>query len=340
MNCAIIGATGYTGVELTKILLRHSYVRLTHLTTRQAKPVPVRSLIPSVSKNCKLVIKNYALEELKKKVDIFFVCLPHTEAMITVAKLRKAGKIVIDLSADYRLKKVLDYKKWYELNHKYPALLRQSVYGLCELNRSRIVRSDLIANPGCYPTGALLGIAPLLKNKLIDAKSIVIDSKSGASGAGKKLTVATHFSELTENFFAYRVNRHQHSPEMLQEMEGMAKGKVNFTFVPHLLPVHRGILSVIYATLKKRAGTSQVLKAYQNQYDGETFVRLKKAGEFPSLKDVQHTNFCDVGIEVDKKSNRVIVITAIDNLIKGASGQAVQNMNIRLGFPEEEGLLL
>lgn len=241
MNCAIIGATGYTGIELIKILVRHSFVQLTHLTTRQARAIPVQELIPTISKEETLEIKRIPFSEIKKKADMVFVCLPHTEAMKAVKQYRDAGKLVIDLSADFRLKKVTEYQKWYKTRHLYPALLKKAVYGLTELNRSAIRKADLIANPGCYPTGSILGLAPLLKQGLVELKSIVIDAKSGVTGAGKKLSAHTQFSELDENFYAYRVNRHQHMPEMLQAFEKIAGKKVALTFVPHLLPIQRGI---------------------------------------------------------------------------------------------------
>lgn len=338
INCAIIGATGYTGIELIKILLRHPYVRLTCLTTRQKEPIPVRSLIPSLPKDIHLEITTFSFPEVKRKADVVFICLPHTEAMKSVKQFRDAGKIVIDLSADYRLKNIKDYQTWYKSKHLYPALLKQAVYGLTELNRAEVRKADLIANPGCYPTGIILGLAPLLRHKLVETDSVIVDAKSGVTGAGKKLNPETQFAELDENFYAYKVNRHQHVPEMLQALERVARKKISLTFVPHLLPIQRGILAVIYLEKKSKVTAAQVEKAYREAYANEPFVRIKPEGSFPALRDVQYTNFCDIGYMVDSKSNRIIVITAIDNLIKGASGQAVQNMNVRLGFPEEEGL--
>ncbi len=339
MNCAILGATGYTGVELIKILLRHAYVKLTHLTTRQDKAIPVQELIPTLPSTVQLAVQNHSHSEIQKTADVIFVCLPHTEAMQSVQTFRKAGKIVIDLSADYRLRKAGDYPKWYGVKHSAPALLRQAVYGLTEWNRDAIRKADLIANPGCYPTGANLGLIPLLKNRLIDTDGIVIDSKSGVSGAGKKLSANTQFGELDENFYAYKVAKHQHTPEILQTAEEAAGRKVTLTFVPHLLPVFRGILSVIYAKKKKGVTLKKIEAAYASTYHQEPFIRLKPAGTFPELKHVQHTNYCDIGFTLDPLTDRVIVITAIDNLLKGASGQAVQNMNVRCGFPEQEGLI-
>lgn len=339
LNCAIVGATGYTGMELIKILLKHSYVRISALTTRQKESFPVQSLIPGISPDVDLQVRSYSFSELKRTSDVFFLCLPHTGAMEAAQKLRRMGKLVIDLSADFRLKNVKSYETWYGVKHECPDLLREAVYGLPEFFRDEIKRAKLVANPGCYPTGAALGIGPLLASALIDEDSIIIDAKSGVSGAGKKLNMATQYFELDDNFYAYRVGKHQHTPEIEQTLTRLRSGKpVHVTFTPHLLPVKRGILSTIYMKTKKNATAAKITAAFKTAYAREPFVRLKAEGAFPALRDVQHTNYCDIGWHVDEKSGRVIVITAIDNLLKGASGQAVQNMNICFGFPETEGL--
>lgn len=340
IRCAVLGATGYTGIELVRILLRHPMVKLAHLTTRQEKPIRIQELIPSLPSNVSLEVRQYDFNRVKKDADVIFICLPHTEAMKAGREFFKAGKIVIDLSADYRLKKVKAYETWYGVKHLYPELLRQAIYGLPELYRKEIREANLIANPGCYPTSVALALLPLLKNKLIQPAGIIVDSKSGVTGAGKKLTAQTQYAELDENFYAYKVNRHQHTPEILQTLESVSKSRVSMTFVPHLLPIQRGILSVHYVQLRTGVKASAVAKAFKDFYQGEPFIRLKAQDQFPALKDVQQTNYCDIGWTVDMKKKQVIVISAIDNLLKGASGQAVQNMNIRCGFPEEEGLKL
>ena len=339
LSCAVVGATGYTGAELVKILLRHPRVRLTALTTRQEAAIPVKNVVPGISKRSSLEIRKYSYVEIKKKADVVFLALPHTEAMDVAAKFFEAGKIVIDLSADFRIHSVSLYEKWYGVKHKQRKLLREAVYGLPELYRESIRKANLIANPGCYPTGACLGIAPLLSDRLIDPDSIVIDAKSGVSGAGKKLNPATQFCEVDGNFYAYKVNRHQHTPEMEEVLSEVAGRNIHLTFVPHLLPLNRGILTSIY--MKKLPGVRviEIRKSFERAYEKEPFVRLLNSGEFPSLRDVQGTNFCDIGLASDPDQDEVIVITAIDNLVKGASGQAVQNLNIRSGFDEEEGLL-
>ena len=340
LSCAVVGATGYTGSELVKILLRHPRVQLAMLTTRRETAIPVQNLVSGISKSQTLEVRKFSFPEIKKKADVVFLALPHTEAMDLAGKFLRAGKIVIDLSADFRIQNVSLYEKWYGAKHKERKLLSRAVYGLPEFFREAIKKTDLIANPGCYPTGACLGIAPLLRDKLVEPDSIVIDAKSGVSGAGKKLNPVTQFSEVNENFYAYKVNRHQHMPEIQEVLSKVGGESVELTFVPHLLPLNRGILSTIY--LKKRAGVrvAELRKSFERAYEREPFVRVRKEGEFSTLRDVQETNFCDIGFVSSADEDGVIVITAIDNLVKGASGQAVQNLNIRAGFPEEEGLLV
>ncbi len=338
LNCAVVGATGYTGVELIKILLRHPHVRITGLTTRQKEAIPIHQLIPALPGDVDLEVRPYSFQEIKRQADIIFLCLPHTEAMQTAAKFRAAQKVVIDLSADFRIREPKVYEAWYATKHQNKELLKEAVYGLPELNRERIKKADLIANPGCYPTGSILAIAPLLMSKLVETDSIVIDAKSGVSGAGKKLNTSTQFCEVDENFYAYKVGRHQHTPEIEQALSDAAHSKIKITFVPHLLPLDRGILTTVYLKRKKGVNASAVKEAYQKVYQDGPFVRLKPEGKFPALRDVQKTNFCDIGFWADSETNRLVVISAIDNLMKGASGQAVQNLNVRAGFDESDGL--
>lgn len=339
LNCAVVGATGYTGSELVRILLHHPRVRLSALTTRRESALPLERIVPGVSKRNPLEVRKFSFAEVRRKADAVFLALPHTEAMEAAAKFLRAGKIVIDLSADFRLRSAALYEKWYGVKHKQKKLLSKAVYGLPELYRDQIRKADLIANPGCYPTGACLGIAPLLRDGLVEPDFLLIDAKSGVTGAGKKLNPATQFCEVEENFYAYKVDRHPHTPEIEQVLAETAGLEIKVTFVPHLLPLNRGILSTIY--LKKRAGVKvmDLRKSFERAYTREPFVRLCPEGEFPTLRDVRGTNFCRIGLTSAPDRDEVIVITAIDNLVKGAGGQAVQNLNIRAGFPEEEGLL-
>lgn len=339
LKCAVLGATGYTGAELTKLLLAHPHVRVSLLTTRQEKPIALREVLPTISKEITLEITPYSLDAVKKKADVVFLCLPHTEAMATAEQLLAAGKVVIDLSADFRLRDKKVYESWYGVTHTAPQHLSRAVYGLCEVYREKIKKADLIANPGCYPTGPSLALIPLLKKKLIDPNSIIINAASGVSGAGKKLVPATQFCAVDGNYNAYKVNRHQHTPEIEQTLSEAAGKPVKITFVPHLLPITRGILATIYAKTTPKATELLIRKAWQEAYQRAPFVRIKPEGQYPALSDIQHTNFCDIGASVQAGTGRVVIFTAIDNLLKGAAGQAVQNMNLRFGFPEEAGLL-
>ena len=339
IKASVVGATGYTGIELVKILARHPQVKISSLTTRSEEPVSVDKLIPSLPKNHGLKLETFSMVKVASTSDVIFLALPHTQAMDVANDFYKAGKIVIDLSADFRIKQAKLYEVWYGHKHSKKELLGDAVYGLCEAFKPQIKKAQLIANPGCYATSILLGLKPALESKLVDLDSIVVDSKSGVSGAGKKLAESTAFCNVDENFSAYKVNQHQHTPEVEATLAKFAGKKVNFTFVPHLLPIDRGILSTIYLKKKKGVSAKKIRQAFVKAYENEPFVRVKPEGQFPTVKDVAYTNFCDIGIWASDRSERVIVISAIDNLLKGASGQAVQNMNIRCGFPEAMGLV-
>lgn len=340
LRCAVVGATGYTGIELIKILLCHPRVEVTALTTRQEKPIPVRDLIPTLPRQYDFTIRQHSIAEIKAAADIVFLCLPHTEAAQSAASFYKAGKIVIDLSADLRLRNWKLYEEWYGVRHPERKLLKHSVYGLPEFYRKEIRKTDLIANPGCYPTVSILSLLPLLKERLIEPDSIVIDAKSGVSGAGKKAKESTLFCEVEEDFYAYKVGKHQHTPEINQCLSDAAGRAIHTTFTAHLLPVKRGILATVYGKAQKGIKAQSIREAFIKTYQREPFVRITKEGFFPALKAVQQTNYCDIGIHYEPRTRQVIVIGAIDNLLKGASGQAVQNMNIRCGLAEEEGLNL
>ncbi|MGE5300555.1 MAG: N-acetyl-gamma-glutamyl-phosphate reductase, partial [Acidobacteriota bacterium] len=277
-------------------------------------------------------------EKLLNKADIFFLALPHGASQEAVNFFYRNGKKVIDLSADYRLRNAATYKEWYGLPHDFVSTLRKAVYGLPEIYRSRIKKAALIANPGCYPTSAILGLLPALKAKIVDAGSIVIDSKSGTSGAGRKADVAVSFCEVNEGFKAYNIGTHRHTPEIEQELSSLAGKEIAVNFTPHLLPVDRGILTTIYAKLTKKADTASVLNVYRKRYAGEPFIKVYDEGVLPNIKNVRGTNVCEIGVKVNPRTNTLVVVSAIDNLVKGASGQAVHNMNIMMGFPEQEGL--
>ena len=336
---SVIGATGYVGVELTRFLLRHPQVQVSRLTTSQPQGVALRTLLPEVHAASTHQVVPYDKADVIKNSDVVFLCLPHTEAMQHVGSFLDAGKTVIDLSADFRLTNPAEYPVWYGVEHLSPALLKKSVYGLAEFYQESVKKADLIANPGCYPTSALLGLLPLIKKKLINLNSIVVNSASGVSGAGKKPSAVTHFCEVHENYFAYKVGKHQHTPEIEQILSEAAGVSVKVDFVTHLLPVNRGILSTIYAKKNENVTEEKIRSAYEEFYGKSLFVRLRKSGEFPALKDVQHSNFCDIGVMLNSRTGTVTVLSAIDNLVKGAAGQAIQNLNLRFGWDEGTGLL-
>jgi N-acetyl-gamma-glutamyl-phosphate reductase len=249
----------------------------------------------------------------------------------------RAGKKVVDLSADFRLHNVAVYEQWYT-KHTAPDFIKESVYGIPELNRDAIAAARLVANPGCYPTSVILGLAPLLKADWIDDTSIIVDAKSGVSGAGREPQVGTLFCEVNEGFKAYKVGKHRHTPEMEQAISILAGHDVRISFTPHLLPISRGILSTIYATLRKDVTDINLIDLYREFYEGKKFVRIYKAGTFPNISSVRGSNYCDIGLTIDRRTKRVIAICTIDNLIKGASGQAIQNMNLMCGISEDTGL--
>jgi N-acetyl-gamma-glutamyl-phosphate reductase len=338
LKVAIVGASGYTGVELLRILHGHPEVAVTCVTSEQNAGRPVSEVFPTLRGRMDLVLENLEPAGISEKVDVVFTALPHKAAMEVVPTFLKMGKEVIDLSADYRLRDAEVYGRWYE-PHLNPELLKQAVYGIPELRRRKVAEASLVANPGCYPTSVILGLAPLLKGKMIDPASIIVDAKSGVSGAGRGPKVDQLYCEVNEGFKAYGVGGvHRHIPEIEQELSLLAGTDIAISFTPHLVPMDRGILSTIYAMPGSKVSASDLTAMYQGFYDGEPFVRVLPEGRFPSTAHVRGSNFCDIGVTVDERTGRVIVVSAIDNLVKGASGQAVQNMNLMCGLPETLGL--
>ncbi|MFH1622798.1 MAG: N-acetyl-gamma-glutamyl-phosphate reductase [Candidatus Omnitrophota bacterium] len=338
IKIGIIGATGYAGEELIKILIRHPHVRVTYLAAKIDKEQPIDEIFPYLKNRLSLKCEILDIQGAISKADLFFLALPHTISFKVAPILLSHKKKVIDLSADYRLKDSKIYKAWYGTEHKDKGQLKKSVYGLPELYRENIKNADLIANPGCYPTAAILGICPAVVADLIDLDYIIIDAKSGVTGAGRKASLSFFYSEINEGIKAYKINSHQHMPEIDQELSKLADKKINVNFCPHLVPMNRGILETIYLKLKKKTKLAEVLKIYKRFYKTEPFVRVND-NEFYSTKSVFETNFCDIGFKIKEGDKFLIVVSAIDNLLKGAAGQAVQNMNIMCGFPEVSGLL-
>ena len=284
-----------------------------------------------------LECKAFLVDEAVEKCDFVFLSLPHTVSMQVASAFLKAGKKVVDVSADYRLKDPAVYEKFYKVRHQDTTNLKHAVYGLPEVNREKIRTARLDANPGCYPTGAVLGVYPCLKEGLIHLEGIGIDAKSGVTGAGRTAEKSLNFSEVNESFKAYKPFEHQHVPEMDQELSRLAGVDVRVIFVPHLLPLNRGILSTIYLPLKKAVSAEELSTVYQNAYADEPFINVYAKGALPELRAVAHTNFCDIGVRVFPEKKLALVVTAIDNLGKGAAGQAVQNMNLMCGFEETAG---
>ena len=338
LNVAVVGASGYTGLELLRILYAHPRVAVTCVTSERSAGKRIDEVFPTLRERCGLVLENLEPVRVSQKADLIFTALPHKAAMVVMPAFMELGKTVIDLSADYRLSDSEVYGAWYE-PHLNPELLKSAVYGLPEIRRESIRGAKLVANPGCYPTSIVLGLAPLLKNGMIDPASIISDSASGVTGAGRTAKVDSLYCEVNEGYKAYGVGGvHRHTPEIEQELSLLAGKKLTITFTPHLVPMDRGILSTIYATPLKTVTTEELNDLYRQFYAEEPFVRVLPHGSLPSTAFVRGSNCCDIAPVVDKRNGRIIIISAIDNLMKGASGQAVQNMNIVSGFHESAGL--
>lgn len=335
---AVVGATGYTGVELIRLLIGHPAVEITALTSESYADSSIAEVFPSVAGLLGLTCKKFDPQEVAKAADLIFLALPHKTAMAAAVELLPLGRRVIDLSADFRLRDPGVYRHWYGVDHVAPGLLREAVYALPELYRRQLAAARLAAVPGCYPTAALLGLLPLVKRELIDPDSIVIDAISGASGAGRKPELPLHFAELQENLKAYNVTCHRHTPEIEQELSRLLGREVVVTFTPHLAPTVRGILATITATLVASRAVEELLALYREWYQDEPFIRVLPEGRFPETKQVCGSNFCDIGLAVDGRTRRCVVVVAIDNLVKGASGQAIQAMNVMFGLDERAGL--
>ena len=338
VNVGVVGATGYTGEEIVRLLAWHPQVKLTYVSGKEDRDIKIQQIFPYLKNRLDLDCRAFSHEEAIEKCDIVFLSLPHTVSMDVAAKFLKAGRKVIDVSADYRLKDTAAYEKFYKVGHKDEANLKQAVYGLPEINREKIKTAKLIANPGCFPTGAILGLYPGIKKGLFNTAGIGIDAKSGVTGAGRKAEKSLNFSEVNESFKAYKPFEHPHVPEMDQELSRIAKKEVSVVFVPHLLPLNRGILSTIYVPLIKSTTAEELLNAYQKVYLDEPFINVYPGGALPELKNVARTNFCDIGLRVFPAKKLALIVSVIDNLGKGAAGQAVQNMNLMCGFEETAGL--
>lgn len=339
LKVAVVGASGYSGLELVRLLARHPGVEIVALTSREHQGRPFSAVFPALAG---IINQDFTWPDPQRLADLaelIFVALPHQAAMEVIPTFIKAGRQVVDLSADFRFRRQADYEAYYQ-PHSAPELLAEAVYGLPELHRDAIRTARLVGNPGCYPTSVILGLAPLLQDGLIDLESIIADCKSGVSGAGRGVTLSSLYCEVNDGFRAYKVAEHRHTPEMEQELSLVARVPLQITFTPHLVPMSRGILATLYARCLQTLEESKLYELYQDFYQGHPFIRICPPGVLPNTMAVRGSNYCDLGWRLDKRVNRVIVLSAIDNLTRGAGGQAIHNMNLMSGFPETQGLEL
>ena len=336
IKAGIIGATGYAGAELVRLLQNHPEVEISAVSSVSFQGKPISEVYPAYFNICDMVCvsQNDAVE----KSDVIFAALPHGLSQELAAECYTKGKVFIDLGADFRLENEEDYTKWYGGECIHRQLHDISAYGLPELFRENIKGKKIIANPGCYTTAVPLALAPALKNGLIKTDKIIADCKSGVTGSGRKATQNTHYPELNEGISAYKVACHRHTPEIEQSLSNISNNNVKVTFVPHLLPVNRGILATCYAQLTSNANIENILTSYHEAYDNEYFIRLLPEGVEANIKNVRYSNFCDISLHIDIRTDTFIAISAIDNMVKGAAGQAVQNMNLAFGLEETAGL--
>jgi N-acetyl-gamma-glutamyl-phosphate reductase len=337
VKVGIVGSTGYAGYQLSMILSQHKNVSIVFLSSHNYSNMR----FSDVYGNLKGLLDNICIdmqdiESKLSKIDVLFLALPHGQSFDLVEKALSLGVKVIDIGADYRLRDQNIYEKWYGVTHKLPGLLKDAAYGLPELYRDKISNSSLVANPGCYPTASILALAPLVHTGVIDNTSIIIDAKSGVSGAGRSANMSSLFCECGESVKAYNIATHRHTPEIEQQLSDAAGEKITLSFTPHLVPMSRGILATCYGSLKKDISQNELYDLYRSYYKNENFIRITDS--LPETRYVRGSNICDIAVRVDERTNRVIAVSAIDNLIKGAAGQAVQNMNILFGLYEHTGL--
>lgn len=338
IRVGVVGATGYAGSEICRLILGHPEAELAAVSSVSFEGMKLSQIYPAYREICDMVCGNE--DEVLEKSDVVFAALPHGLSQALAARCDKAGKTFIDMGADFRLQDEAAYREWYGGEYTDKALHEKAVYGLPELFREEIRGKKIIANPGCYTTAVPLALAPALKNGLIESSGIIADCKSGVTGAGRKPTQSNHYPELNESFTAYKVANHRHTPEIEQTLSRISGEDRKITFVPHLLPINRGILATCYARLKPGVTEEQLWEAYHAQYDGEFFVRLLEKGQVANVKNVRYSNYCDVSLFTDPRTGTFVAISAIDNMGKGAAGQAIQNMNLSFGLEETAGLKL
>lgn len=338
MKASVIGASGYGGIELIRLLSNHPHFELHAVYSSSKDGVPVTEEYPHLADICPLPLTKIDPEAIKQESDVVFLAVPSGAAAALAPQLAGGHAKVVDLSGDLRLKNIDDYKTWYKKDPAPTDFVADAVYGLTEWNRDAVKNASVLSNPGCYPTAVLLGLAPAVKEGLIDPKNIIVDAKSGVSGAGRGLSPMVHFAEMNDNFRIYKVNEHQHIPEIEQQLTWWNSNVGPITFSTHLLPVTRGIMATMYAPLSKELSTADVHAIYEQTYANDPFVRIRPSRQFPGVKEVAGSNYCDISVDVDIRTNRLVIVSVIDNLVKGAAGQAIQNANIMFGFDETDGL--
>jgi len=338
IKAGIIGSTGYSGAELIRLLLDHPYVEITHATSKSYVGKAFNQIYENFSEISDMECVEEDIAAMSEETDVIFIALPHGIASAKVTESILQNTKIIDIGADFRLKDVNAYEQWYKTEHHGKELLNKAIYGLCEWNRENIKNAKLIANPGCYATCSILTLAPLLKDLPVKKDSIVIDAKSGVTGAGRTLNISSHYNECNESIKAYKLASHRHTPEIEQCLREICGEEIILTFTPHLIPMNRGILVTAYAQLNENLSYADIKNVYEKYYKDEHFIRLTKENIYPETRWVKGSNYCDIGFVIDERTNRIILTGAIDNLIKGASGQAVQNMNLLFDLPEKTGL--
>lgn len=343
IKVSIIGATGYAGAELVRLLLSHPKAELKNISSKSFVGETINKIYPNLNKYCEKILtdEDSAIEDS----DVVFASLPAGLSDEIAKKCFEKKILFIDLGADFRLSNEEDYKKWYKKDYKYKEIHNEAIYSIPEIikydnfyNKKDLKNAKIIGNPGCYPTSIGLALIPALANKIIEKEDIIIDSKSGATGAGRELTLNTHFAECNEAFAPYKIAEHRHTSEIEQTLSNIYGEEIKITFVPHLLPLNRGILSTIYAKLKDKNSLENIFNLYKEFYKDAKFVRVLNIGNIANLKNVKYSNYCDISIHIDERTNKLIIVSAIDNMVKGAAGQAIQNMNIAFGFEEDAGL--
>ncbi len=338
IKVAVLGASGYTGGELIRLLLNHPNVEICYITAEKHAGKQITEVFPHLKRLLDLKLEKLYPSDIADDINFVFLALPHGASAEVVAALQNKDLKVVDLGADFRLN-VKNYNKWYG-EHPCPSFLENAVYGISELYADEISKANLIANPGCYPTSSILPLAPLLKKDVISEKNIIVDSKSGVSGAGRSPSLDFHFCEVNEGLKAYKVGSHRHSPEIEQHLSNYCGKKTDITFTPHLIPIDRGMLSTIYVNTNGSYTAAELIEILKQFYNGSPFIRVYDEGYFPNTLYVRGSNYCDIGVSSDPMKKTAILVSAIDNLVKGASGQAIQNMNIMNDLPENTGLNL